>query len=220
MVIRKRLYALLLAVMLLHFMVLVAFAHDAVDFTRKGSITVTMRFGNTSVPGGTLTCYRVGTVGEHNGDFSFELTGDFAGCGESLEDIQSVEMVGNLVQYVENNSLEGITETVDENGTAFFGDLAVGLYLIVQKQAAEGYNRADPFLVSVPTMESGVYVYDVDASPKAEVEKEPTEPGTSEPDDPKLPQTGQLNWPVPVLVVLGLSIFSIGWVLRFGKKDD
>lgn len=32
-----------------------------------------------------------------------------------------------------------------------------------------------------------------------------------------LPQTGQLNWPVPVLVVAGLVLFSAGWVMRFGK---
>ena len=34
-----------------------------------------------------------------------------------------------------------------------------------------------------------------------------------------LPQTGQLNWPIPVLVVLGLIFFSFGWFLRFGRKD-
>lgn len=35
----------------------------------------------------------------------------------------------------------------------------------------------------------------------------------------RLPQTGQLNWPVPVLVVFGLALISAGWILRFGKKD-
>jgi hypothetical protein len=33
-----------------------------------------------------------------------------------------------------------------------------------------------------------------------------------------LPQTGQLNWPIPVLVILGLAMFSVGWNLRFGKR--
>ena len=42
----------------------------------------------------------------------------------------------------------------------------------------------------------------------------PTTPPT------KLPQTGQLNWPVPVLVVLGLALFSLGWGLRFGRRKD
>jgi hypothetical protein len=43
----------------------------------------------------------------------------------------------------------------------------------------------------------------------------PSETKTAE--TPKLPQTGQLNWPIPVLVVLGLAAFSIGWNLRFGR---
>ncbi len=45
-------------------------------------------------------------------------------------------------------------------------------------------------------------------------------PNTSddeETEQTKLPQTGQLNWPIPVLVIFGLTVFSIGWNLRFGK---
>lgn len=45
-------------------------------------------------------------------------------------------------------------------------------------------------------------------------------PHPPKPADPTLPDTGQLNWPIPVLVVLGLILFSLGWVLRFGKKKD
>lgn len=46
-------------------------------------------------------------------------------------------------------------------------------------------------------------------------------PGT--PDSPgggngKLPQTGQLWWPVPILAVLGMVAFMIGWVRR--KTDE
>lgn len=35
-----------------------------------------------------------------------------------------------------------------------------------------------------------------------------------------LPQTGQLNWPIPVLVVVGLGLFAAGWILCLrGKKE-
>ena len=36
------------------------------------------------------------------------------------------------------------------------------------------------------------------------------------PDNPvmsSLPQTGQLNWPVPVLAVSGVVLFAFGWAL-------
>lgn len=37
-------------------------------------------------------------------------------------------------------------------------------------------------------------------------------PGT--PDEPKLPQTGQLWWPVPMLALLGLVLFMAGLIMR------
>ncbi|MCD7821787.1 MAG: hypothetical protein LUG64_06230, partial [Clostridiales bacterium] len=37
----------------------------------------------------------------------------------------------------------------------------------------------------------------------------------------KLPQTGQLNWPVPVLAVSGVVLFALGWGLsRSGRKRE
>ncbi len=42
----------------------------------------------------------------------------------------------------------------------------------------------------------------------------PVAPG--HPDNPvmsSLPQTGQLNWPVPVLAVSGVVLFAFGWAL-------
>lgn len=36
----------------------------------------------------------------------------------------------------------------------------------------------------------------------------------------KLPQTGQLNWPVPVLICVGLALFVVGWVLFFRRKKE
>ena len=55
---------------------------------------------------------------------------------------------------------------ISDLGLAEFGDLEVGLYLVVQTTAAENYNVVNPFLVSVPIQENGKYVYDVDALPK------------------------------------------------------
>lgn len=54
---------------------------------------------------------------------------------------------------------------------------------------------------------------------KSESGDSPTKP--SEPDDDKLVQTGQLNWPVPVCAMAGLVFFSVGWaVLNFSKKEN
>ena len=226
----KRLSKLLLAVLLLCTVSVTASAQDVPDLSRKGSITITMRQGETAVPGGSLTLYRVGEVREENGNYSFALTGDFTGCGQSLTNIQSAQLAKNLAQYVADHDLIGTTREIDSSGTVTFPQLTLGLYLLVQNKAASGYHKAEPFLVSVPMQENGAYVYNVNASPKVEVKKtsEPGNPGSKNPStsttstsgksQSKLPQTGQLNWPVPVLAVLGMGLFSAGWMLRAGKK--
>lgn len=211
---KKKLMALLTALLLLGCFPVGAMAGESVDMERKGSITVTMRIGEKPVSGGSLTLYRVGEV---QGD-GFRLTGSFQNFPGSLDDIGSPELAKELAEYGKN--FPGRTKTVGEDGSVCFDNLVVGLYLVVQKTAAKGYSKVAPFLVSVPYLSDGKYVYDVDAGSKMELEKEP-EP-TNPPTWPKgnIPQTGQLWWPIPLLVVGGLSFLVIG-VLRYrGDKDE
>ena len=55
---------------------------------------------------------------------------------------------------------------------------------------------------------------------------EPEEPGTDIPEDPvpegpgpKLPQTGQLWWPVPLLALAGRALCLVGW-MRKDKRSE
>ena len=107
------------------------------------------------------------------------------------------------------------------NGTVVFLNLQPGLYLVTQETEAAGYSKISPFLVSVPYLEEGTYVYDVTARSKTALEQEISKSADLwEDKDDKLPQTGQLNWPVPLLAVSGLAVFVLGWYLRFGRKKD
>lgn len=45
-------------------------------------------------------------------------------------------------------------------------------------------------------------------------------PDSPVPQAPKLPQTGQLNWPVGVLVVTGMALMLIGWLLLHDHKSE
>lgn len=220
--IQKRLSALLLTLMLCFAMCITAGAHEIPDNAEKGSISITMNYEGKAVPGGTLTLYRVGAVNEDDGNYSFALTGDFINCGKSLKNPGDPELAADLGKYVSDNKLTGSRIEVGQNGTAVFSGLDLGLYLIVQDEAADGYEAVTPFLVSVPANENGVYIYDVDATPKVSVLRrtEPTPNTPVVPSTPTLPQTGQLNWPIPVLAILGLFLFLTGWVLRSGKKRN
>lgn len=225
MLIRKRLSALFMIAALLCTMSMTAFAHDVPDLSKKGSIKITLSDGGKAISGGSFTIYRVAGIRENNGDYYFELTGDFAESGVSLKNVESARTAKKLANYAETEELKGTKKSVGEDGKVKFSGFRTGLYLVVQEENAEGYFKVDPFLVSVPFLEDGVYLYDVNASPKLELEKVPGRTPSHDPGPKKttvtgfLPQTGQLNWPIPFLVIAGLGLFGMGWMLRFGKRS-
>lgn len=270
--IRKRLAAVLAALTLLVWCAAPAFALEVVDLSRTGSIKVSLYDSETSeaVGGGTLTLYRVAKVQKDNANLSFVYTNGFEDCGVELGDLSEGELAGWLAEKIAATA-ESATVEISDLGTAEFGDLEVGLYLVVQTTAAENYNVINPFLVSVPIQENGSYVYDVDALPKVGTaakktpeppdkpdtpdkpdEENPNTPAAPGPDNPDgwvlgahgekiylnpeapspdnpngyvmgahgLPQTGQLNWPIPVLAVTGVVLVAAGIKLKKGTRKD
>lgn len=273
--IRKRLAAVLAALTLLVWCAAPAFALEVVDLSRTGSIKVSLYDSETSeaVGGGTLTLYRVAKVQKDNANLSFVYTNGFEDCGVELGDLSEGELADRLAEKIAATA-ESTTVEISDLGAAEFGDLEVGLYLVVQTTAAENYNVINPFLVSVPIQENGSYVYDVDALPKVgtAAKKTPEPPDTPDtpdtpdkpdeenpntpvapgpdnpdgwvlgangekiylnpeapsPDNPNghvmgahgLPQTGQLNWPIPVLAVTGVVLVAAGIKLKKGTRKD
>ena len=211
---RRGLMLLLLTALLLIGLCAPALSQAVPDLSRTGAITASMRFDGAVVSGGTLTLYRVGEVRENDGSYSFAATGRFAESGVDFTNVESAALATELANFAAEKNLAGITQNIGSTGKVVFGDLEAGLYLMVQDAAAEGYNKAAPFLVSMPMLENGVYVYEVDASPKVELEKAPDRPDSPSYPDSKLPQTGQLKWPVPVLASCGVGLFVCGWVLK------
>ena len=88
----KRLAALLLISLLLCCGGVSAYAHDVPDLTRQGSINISMHCGDTAVPGGSLTRYRVGDIWEDDGNYGFVTSSGFAGCVSSFDELQSPEL--------------------------------------------------------------------------------------------------------------------------------
>lgn len=226
---KNKIFAVCFALMLILSLTVSVFASNN---RNVGSISVTMQYRGETVPGGTLTLYYVAAPG--NGAYYYGSS-SFSGCGYSLANIYSNSLADNLASYANSKSIEGATVIIDENGKATFTALQEGLYLIVQNMAAEGYNEVNPFLVTIPNAGK----YNVDATPKLDILTKPTPEEPDEPeesdseeiddgDTPKdestdkptseveetLPQTGQLNWPVPVMAVSGLVLFAFGWCMR------
>ena len=208
----KRLFSILTALLLTLCLPVAALAHEVPDL--NPSIEVTMKIGDKTVSGGTLTATLVGYI---DGDYSFRRLD-----GEELTDISSTTAPGKLKDFADNygknHPMTSLTVNINKEGKAKFGNLKPGLYLITQKKAASGYNPLAPFLVSVPYNDDGHYEYNVDINSKAELEKTPEKPHRPGKPSEKLPQTGQLNWPVPVLAAGGLLLMVVGYLLQREKK--
>ena len=221
---RKHVISGLLALLFLLALPLPAAAHPVPDAQKDGqcSITVTMTYRGKALPGGTLVLYKVGDVAEEDGNYSFvpveAIRGDFAQFG----DIQSPDLAGKLSKLEDKlTPVTALPQKVGEDGKVTFLNLPFGLYLVVQKTAASGYGKTAPFLVSVPYLYADEYQYDVTSQPKTDLEREvkPTAPPSSG-GGKKLPQTGQLWWPVPVLACAGLGCIAVGLFRRREARDE
>lgn len=215
--------AFLMVLCLLPVFLLSGQAAEVPDLSRKGSITLQMTYNNAPMEGGALTLSRVGNIRPGNSGWLFSLVDDLGGT-TLTEDLNSPKTAENLKNLAKEAKLPTQTAKIT-GGQVVFADLETGLYLIWQEEtdATEGFTPMSAFLISVPQNTAGTYTYDINAKPKASLIPETPTPEPTEgtiPDEDDLPQTGQLNWPVPVLAVAGLGLFALGWYLRFGKKES
>lgn len=271
-------------------------ADSTVDWSRTGSVSVTPRSveeGHEIVKGTSFLLYRVAEAAERDQRLVYTPTEAFAGSGAELSDPNAEGLAQTLADYAEKAKLSGTEAKAGADGSVTFGNLPLGLYLLVQKDTVPGYRAAAPFLVSVPAVsgDGTAWIYDVDASPKAEwyavsditVKKQWNDGNSkSRPDrirvglylddtlldtvtldaehqwsytwkdleksdrysvketavkgytatynrkdsvftitnTAKLAQTGQQNWPVPVLAGAGVAVFALGWALAYLKKKE
>lgn len=207
-----------------------AFGLPATDDGRLGSITLELACEDAPVSGGTMALYYLGLIEQaEDGDFVVIPTEDFTMLsGVSVGEL-APQFAQKLEQYITENALTGDLRVVDADGCVTFPDLKAGLYFVMQPVAAEGFERMNPFLITVPLRQDDALIFDIVAHPKVEpkpeetqpqvpTEPEPTKP--TEPSKPSLPQTGQLNWPIPLMGLLGTCLLVVGGILCFRRKRD
>lgn len=168
---RKMARMLLGFTFLLLFSVCVSAAETTVDFDRKGSLCITLRDNEDDtqiVQGADLTLYQVGTAAKEKGTLTFEPAAQFAGAGFSFANLRRSGLASDLWTYAQNQNIAGTEQTTGEDGTVYFEDLELGLYLVVQTGIASGYYAIDPFLVSIPMTEQNEWNYDIEADPKVQ----------------------------------------------------
>lgn len=217
----KFILPLLSLVLLCAAAVVPSWAHEVPDLKKNGSITLALQYVDRALSGGSFALYRVGTVTEKDGDYSFATDGTgFSAFSGSLDKLDAA-LAQKLKDYADSQKIQSVANAKNSDGKVVFSKVTPGLYLVVQTQRCTGYELLSPFLVSVPMNENGHYRYDIDAAGKFKPTPKPDTPNTpNKPDKPgsRLPQTGQMNWPVPVLAGAGLVLFALGWWLCFGQR--
>ncbi len=202
-----------------------AFAAAPVNPAAKGSLSVTMRTEDgRRVPGGSLALYQVGTLAPDG--LSWKKTDAFAASGLSLDRLAGqgdAALAARFAAYAKKHRAAGIPLRIDSAGRAAMSRLNLGVYLVMQPVPAKGYQAISPFLVSIPLRDGDTWQYAVDATPKmrtaaSDEPKPKTPPPKKTVKGGKLPQTGQLKWPIPVMAVAGVLLFALGWELRFSDE--
>lgn len=219
---RRIMTALLVLLVLMSGLWIRGAAAELPDLNRLGSVTFLMKFSGAPLTGGSLTMYKAGRPASDGS--CFLLVDPLKQSDISLENLQDPALAKNLHSLVVQQKLEPVTASI-RAGKAAFPELEPGLYVVSQRPGEEipGFAAIEPFLISLPQWQEDGYVYDLTAAPKVPLEPAPLKPTETtkptQPDKPtKLPQTGQLNWPVPILTVLGLGFFCLGWALLSESK--
>ena len=107
-----------------------------------------------------------------------------------------------LSKILESAGMNGVTAKIGSDGTVNFQQIENGYYLLIQEKASTGYLPMKPFYLSIPITIGETVQYHIEAFPKIQPEPEK-----------ELPQTGQRNWPVWVLLFSGLAVTSLGTLL-------
>ena len=194
----------------------------------EGTLILTLKSHDEPVLSGTIAIYHVADLKDSEDFDRYEFTDEFKNCNLNIEDLNNTELPKMLCDYIKGKSIDRVIKGTDTNGQVVFNNLDEGLYLVAQDKVPNGYSSINPFLVEIPSYNeaSKEFEYKVYAEPKITPDDVtvPTEPETEEiyqptrPETGKLPHTGQLNWPIPVLAFAGVVLFIIGFSVYYGGK--
>ena len=148
-------------------------SNDIVDLSKKGSLSITLinEEYNEKIVGAEIEVIKVGTVGINNNNLAYSLIPELSNCNISLSNILDESLKGKIVNCVNSNNYNGRVETTDKSGNVKYNDLDLGLYLIRQNNILDGYSAIESYLITIPTLNDNLWVYDIDSVPKTEIIK-------------------------------------------------
>ena len=174
--------------------------------------------------GSSVGLYKVANVVVDDG-FKFVVDERFASVGEIPAtdeelDKANAKLAEKMAAIASDYEFDEAPQKMDSEGRVSFGGLSIGLYFVMQAEKGTGDKEftITPFLVSIPYRNAdGSLLYDVDASAKpTTVTKHDTTPPPPSPPK-RIPQTGQLWWPVMALGIAGALFVLAGVAVKVRK---
>lgn len=208
------------------------------DISGEGSLQLDLTYtedgAEKKMEGGSVEIYLAAGVFVNDADCRYDVSsGRFSSVlgGAEIENMDSAELGrrnASLSAALEKacGNIRPDAEAPVKEGSVSFSNLKAGLYFVRQKEKSEGDRSVVPFLISVPDAKGSM---NVAAKPKQGIvgETHGVTPETGGGGSSggsngggvinsggKLPQTGQLWWPVPVLALCGIALTLGGETVR------
>lgn len=134
-------------------------------------ITLSTADGSRKLQGAEIVLYRVADVEKTAGGIVYHLTKEYQKSSVKETDLEKVESIQQLLQYISEQKLSGIKSVTDSEGYIEFPDLSYGLYLMAQTNNIDPYSRITPCFISMPTVTNGVENNLIQAAPKVDIPK-------------------------------------------------
>ena len=164
---RNILYLLTIIVLLLSGANVFASTNNIVDFSRKGSITVTLINEEVNyVEGANIKIYKLADAYSNNSNLDFDYHEDLKICENAIKENKFNNVT---LECIYNSSVESKELITNSKGKVIFEGLDLGLYLIEQTNKVDGYSKIEPFLMYIPVNENNGWIYEVDAEPKVDI---------------------------------------------------
>lgn len=191
----------------------------------KGSLTLVMSYNGQALKDGKVNILRIGTVEKiSENTYDFWIFSDLGKQTLTQEELYDPDVAKDLLVKGKKQYMKNILSAPIMEGSVVFKDLDTGLYVVWQEEvdACEGLSAFQPFLISVPRWQYDHYDLNVAAAPKVPIKPEPPEPTEppGPPPPPELPNTGQLNWPIPMMAIAGVMLIVIGLILCANRKRN
>lgn len=185
---------------------------------RLGSISFHFNNGEISVTGGSVELRMLAFWNDEIK--SLQWCEDYADAGLTIDDLFGENAASKLFEYAQSKQLPAQEIQIGEDGTAKVEDLQLGVWLLSQTEPFEGYETMLPALISIPMEINKEWIFDVEAVPKLEPLVEESTVPTTETPPPDLPPTGQVNWPVPLLLLGGVFLILVGLCIRRERRHE